>query len=240
MKTDVYQEKAKSRPANRKPDVSKSDTQKAEQMKRVEAAGTPGPEHHALDPLVGNWKAEVKCWMEPGGVPEVTEGNAKARWTFNGRFLEEEFHGQMMGKPFTGRTLLGFDNVKETFNSVWVSDTQTSIFTSEGKGDSANKVITLEGKASCPATGRRDIPTKTVLRVVSQDKHVLEMFDESNGGNSKTMEITYTRQGRSWAAQATDAPGESAVLLLAPGANDASQGPGDLSKLCSMSHSPTG
>ena len=81
----------------------------------------------------------------------------------------------MMGKPFTGRTLLGFDNTKQTFNSVWGSDTQTSMFTSEGKGDSGNKVITLEGKASCPATGRKDIPMKTVLRVISPDKHVLNV-----------------------------------------------------------------
>ena len=162
-------------------------------MKKAEAAATPGPAHKALQSLAGNWKAEVKCWMDPGGSPEVTQGTAKATWKFNGRFLEEEFHGQMMGKPFTGRTLLGFDNTKQTFNSVWVSDTQTSMFTSEGKGDSGNKVITLEGKASCPATGRKDIPMKTVLRVISPDKHVLEMFDASQGQNAKTMEITYTR-----------------------------------------------
>jgi hypothetical protein len=28
---------------------------------------------------------------------------------------------------------------------------QTSIFTSEGKGENGNKIITLEGKSSCPA-----------------------------------------------------------------------------------------
>ena len=173
---------------------SKPDADKAEMMKKVEAAGKPGPGHQALNALEGNWKAEVKCWMDPGGSPEVSQGTARATWKFNGRFLEEEFHGQMMGKPFTGRTLLGFDNTKQTFNSVWVSDTQTSMFTSEGKGDSGNKVITLEGKASCPATGRKDIPMKTVLRVISPDKHVLEMFDASQGQNAKTMEITYTRQ----------------------------------------------
>ena len=175
-------------------DSSKPDGDKAEMMKKVEAAGKPGPGHQALNALEGSWKAEVKCWMDPGGSPEVSQGTAKATWKFNGRFLEEEFHGQMMGKPFTGRTLLGFDNTKQTFNSVWVSDTQTSMFTSEGKGDSGNKVITLEGKATCPASGQKDIPMKTVLRVISPDKHVLEMFDGSKGANAKTMEIIYTRQ----------------------------------------------
>jgi len=192
MKTDVYEEKGttQTRPGN-KSGFSNSDVDQQEMMKKVEAAGTPGPGHKALQPLVGDWKAEVKCWMDPSGAPEVSQGTAKASWTFDGRFLQEDFRGEMMGKPFVGRTLLGFDNMKQTFNSVWISDTQTSMFTSEGKGDS--KAITLEGKTSCPATGRRDIPMKTVLRMVSSDKHVLEMFDGSKG-NAKTMEITYTRQ----------------------------------------------
>jgi hypothetical protein len=172
----------------------KSDAEKQEMQKKMEAAGTPGPAHKALDAFVGNWKAEVKCWCEPGGTPKVTQGTAKASWALNGHFLEEEFHGEMMGKPFTGRSLMGYDNIKQTFNTVWVSDSQTSMFTSEGKGENGNKVITLEGKGNCPATGRKDIPMKTVFHVISPDKHVFEMFDGSKGENAKTMEITYTRK----------------------------------------------
>jgi len=195
MSVSVYEEKAGVRPGQMdKAGSSRPDAEKEEMMKRMQAAATPGPAHQALNALVGNWKAEVKCWMEPGGPAEVSQATAKATWKFNGRFLEEEFHGQMMGKPFSGMSLMGFDNTKQTFNSLWVSDMQTAMFTSEGKGDSGNKVITLEGKSNCPATGQRDIPMKTVLRLISPDKHVLEMYDGSKGANAKTMEITYSRQ----------------------------------------------
>jgi hypothetical protein len=172
----------------------KSDAEKQEMMKKMEAAGTPGPAHKALEALVGNWKAEVKCWHEPGGAPQVSQATAKSIWTLNGRFVEGEFHGEMMGKSFTGRSLIGYDNTKQKFNSVWVSDIQTSMFTSEGKGENGNKVITLEGKGDCPATGRKDVPMKQVFRVLSPDKHTFEMFDGSKGENVRTMEITYTRQ----------------------------------------------
>ena len=171
----------------------KSDAEKQEMMKKMEAAGTPGPAHKALEAFVGNWKAEVKCWHE-GGAPQVSQAKATSSWTLNGRFLEGEFHGEMMGKPFTGRSLLGYDNTKQKFNSVWVSDIQTSMFTSEGKGETGNKVITLEGKADCPGTGRKDVPMKQVFRVLSPDKYTFEMFDGSTGENVRTMEITYTRQ----------------------------------------------
>jgi hypothetical protein len=181
------------RPKN-KSGSGKSDADKAEMMKKMEAAGTPGPAHKALEAFVGNWKAEVKCWCEPGGAPQVSQGTAKASWILNGHFLEEEFHGEMMGKPFIGRSLMGYDNIKQTFNTVWVSDMQTAILTSEGKGENGNKVITLEGQTSCPATGRKDMPMKTVFRLLSPDKYVFEMFDASRGADAKTMEITYIRQ----------------------------------------------
>jgi hypothetical protein len=199
MKTDVYENetetKTSARPtADLKSTSPHSDSDQAEMMKKMEAAGRPGPGHKALEVLLGDWTAEVKCWMEPGGTPEVTHGTAKAEWILKGRFLEEEFHGEMMGQPFVGCTLLGYDNTKQTFNSVWLCDTQTSMFFSEGKGGADSKVITLEGKATCAVTGQKDIPMKTVLRVLSPDKHVLEMFDMSKGANAKTMEITYTRK----------------------------------------------
>jgi hypothetical protein len=180
------------RPEN-KSGSGKSDAEKQEMMKKMEAAGTPGPSHKALEAFVGEWKAEVKCFHE-GGAPQVSQGTSKASWTLNGHFLEEEFHGEMMGKPFTGRSLMGYDNIKQTFNTVWVSDMQTAIFTSEGKGENDNKVITLVGKSNCPATGRKDISMKTVFRVLSPDKYTFEMFDGSKGENARTMEITYTRK----------------------------------------------
>ncbi|MEY2410801.1 MAG: hypothetical protein QOF48_3471 [Verrucomicrobiota bacterium] len=89
---------------------------------------------------------------------------------------------------------MGFDNGKQKYKAVWMDDVHTSMFTSEGKGESELKVITLEGKADCSATGRKDLTMKQVFRVLSPDKHTLEIFDTSRGENAKSMEITYTRQ----------------------------------------------
>ncbi len=162
-----------------------------EMMKKAQAAGAPGPEHKALDQFVGTWRCDVKCWMDPDGQPEESQGTAEVSWIMNGRFLQEEFAGEMMGKPFHGRTLFGYNKVKGIYQSVWIDDMNTSMFTSEGKG--SKELITLEGKSSCPATGRADIPMKLVFRISGPDSHTLEMFDGSKGG-AKTMEIVYSRQ----------------------------------------------
>ena len=44
-----------------------------EMQRKMEAAGTPGPAHKALEPMVGSWKAEVKCWHDPDGQPEESQ-----------------------------------------------------------------------------------------------------------------------------------------------------------------------
>jgi hypothetical protein len=173
--------------------AGKPGADREEMMKRAEAAGKPGLGHKALEHCLGNWRAEVKCWSEPGGPANVSEATANVSWTMSGRYLQEDFEGEMMGKPFRGRTLIGYDNIKQTFQSVWISDMQTSMFVTEGKGEDGNKVITLRGTASCPMRERGDIPMKLVLRVIGPDKHTLEMFDESQGKSTKTMEITYIR-----------------------------------------------
>jgi Protein of unknown function (DUF1579) len=162
-------------------------------IKKAEAAGTPGAAHKALEPLVGNWTAEVKSWMAPDAPPMVTKATANSSWVMNGRFVQQEFTGEFMGKPFRGVSLTGYDNTKQKYNSVWIDDMHTSMFTSEGEGENGNKVITFEGKYDCPMTGRKDLPVKQVLEIVSHDKHVFEMLDPTNG-DSKTMEITYTRE----------------------------------------------
>src|SRR6187401_2277448 len=118
MKNDLYEKQSSTATADRPRGGDKSGFQnpevdQQEMLKKMEAAGTPGPAHKALEALVGNWKAEVKCWQEPGSSPNVSQGTAKTSWILNGRFLEEEFQGEMMGKPFTGVSLMGYDNLKQ-------------------------------------------------------------------------------------------------------------------------------
>jgi hypothetical protein len=183
---------AAEKPAADKADLAKADP--AEIMKKIELAGTPGDSHKALEPLVGEWNADVRCWHNPGGAPTASKGTSKAEWTLGGRFLREEFSGEMMGKPFRGIGLTGFDNQKQKYVSVWTDDMSTAIMTSEGTADASGKTITFTSKMDCPVTGEKDMPVKQILRIDSRDKHTFEMHDPRRGENSKTMEITYTRK----------------------------------------------
>ena len=179
--------------ASDKSSSQKPDPKTEEMMKKMEAAGRPGAAHQALEPLVGNWNAEVKTWMAPDAPPTITKATAKSTWAMNGRFVQQEFNGEFMGKPFRGLSFTGYDNTKKQYKSVWIDDMNTAMHTFEGKAEDG-KVIALEGKYDCPMTGEKDKTSKEVYRIISRDKHIFEMHDPSKGANSKTMEITYTRK----------------------------------------------
>ena len=174
--------------------TQKLDPKMEEMMKKAEAASTPGPAHQALEPLVGNWDVEVKMWMAPDAPPTITKGNAKSTWALKGRFVQQEFTGEFMGKPFSGISFTGYDNVRQKYRSVWVDDMSTTMVTGEGDADNGGKVITLEGDYACAMTGEKHKTAKQIYRIISRDKHVFEMHDPSRGSDTKAMEITYTRK----------------------------------------------
>jgi hypothetical protein len=179
--------------AAEKESSQKLDPKMEEMLKKAEAACTPGPAHKALEPLVGDWNVEVKMWMAPDAPPSITKGTAKSTWTLKNRFVQQEFSGEFMGKPFSGISFTGYDNVRQKYRSVWIDDMSTTMITSEGDADTAGKVITLGGDYACALSGEKHKASKQVYRILSRDKHVFEMYDPAQG-DAKTMEITYTRK----------------------------------------------
>jgi hypothetical protein len=165
-----------------------------EMMKKAEEAGRPGADHKALDAFVGEWTTEAKCYMDPSSPPMINRGTASVRSVLGGRYVQEEFNGEFMGKPFKGIGLTGYDNLKKKYTSVWVDDMSTQIFATEGTADSGHHVYTFEGKMDDATTGEKDKPMKLIIRMISPKQHVFEMHDVSKGAQSKVMEITYTKK----------------------------------------------
>ena len=167
----------------------KPDPKTEEMMKKMEAAGTPRAAHKILAKLIGEWAVEVKYWMTPEGEPTVTKGTSTAKWIMGDRFLHEEFYGEMMGKPFQGKTIMGYDNTSKMYNTVWIDNMSTGMVVSEGTANKDDaKMLTYTGECACPVSKEMTKKFKHILHIVSDDKHVLEMYDLSKGEKFKEME----------------------------------------------------
>ena len=177
-------------------DAAKPSAEMQEMMKKWAECATPGQAHKHLDYFVGKWDTAVRLWMEGAGKPPTeAKGASEIKWIMDGRFLLEESSGQMMGMPYRGMSITGYDNFKKKYVVSYIDNMGTGIYTGEGKYDQANKVLTSFGKMDEPMTGEHDKTIKYVIRTLSKDKYVFEMFDEVGGPSEfKAFEITYTRK----------------------------------------------
>lgn len=181
-------------------DKAKSEAKPAaetqEMMKKFMEFATPGESHKFLDQFVGKWDLVTRMWWEgPDKPPNETKGSSESKWVLEGRFLLEESTGQMMGMPYKSLNFMGFDNYKKKYILSYMDSMGTAMYTGEGKLDLSNKVMTMFGKMDDCIIGERDKPVKYVTRVISKDKHILEIYDEVGSPNEyKAVEIIYTRK----------------------------------------------
>jgi hypothetical protein len=154
---------------------------------------TPGAPHKLLASMEGSWNAKIKSWMEPNKPPMESKGTCEQKMLLGGRFLQQEFTGGMMGSPFSGIGVTGYDNHTKKFISTWMDSMSTAILVFEGTSSADGKTITQESSYDTPIKG--PLKWRSVTKVVDDNTWSFEMYETDKGGKEeKIMEITYTRK----------------------------------------------
>jgi len=164
-----------------------------EVMAAMTRAGTPGPQHKALEPFIGTFDAKVTMWMDPGTPPMESTGTMVNSWVYDGRYLEHKFEGDMGGEKFAGTGLWGFDVAAGKYIGFWYDSMSTGLSNSTGTASADGKKFTMTSVMTDPMTGK---PTTgdEVITLEGTDKHKMEMYEDRGGKKVKTMEIVYTRK----------------------------------------------
>jgi hypothetical protein len=175
-----------------KSEAPKTDAQHDQMMEMMMKASMPGPMHDLMKPMAGNWKTTAKSWMKPGTEPQVSEGTCESSWILGNRYLQSTYKGDMAGMPFEGWGLMGYDNQKQEFVSMWADNMGTGIAMSDGKADPSGKVFTMMTMMNDPETGKQ-VPYKMVTKVMDENQYTMSMMNMKDGKEHMEMEITYTR-----------------------------------------------
>ena len=155
---------------------------------------TPNEIHKMIAGSDGTWSGQVTHWMKPGDEGIKSDGKCNNRMIMGGRYQMSEFTGNMMGMPFEGMGLLGYDNLKKVYINTWVDNMGTGVTTMEGVWNKETNSITFKGKMVDPMSGK-EVPVREVFKIVSEDKQILEMYGPTPDGKGefKTMEIVFKR-----------------------------------------------
>lgn len=153
----------------------------------------PGEQHKQLASLSGSWTTKTKEWMEPNKPPVESTGSAEMKMLLDGRFLQQELTGQMMGQPFSGIEITAYDNLLKRYVTSWMSTMGTGIFNMEGTASTDGKTITLKGQHAEPGGGY--MKHRAIWKIVDSNTQTFDMYGAHPGEKEwKMMEMTYTRK----------------------------------------------
>jgi hypothetical protein len=166
----------------------------ATMMKNWQAYATPGKEHAMMAKSNGTWTGVVTIWTDPAKPPQTSTSTAVNKMIMNGLYQQSTNTGNMMGMPFNGMGITGFDNHKKVFVNTWIDNMGSGIMNLEGPYDEATKTVTLKGKVMDAGIGH-EINMRETYKFIDDNTQEMEMFMITpDGKETKTLNIKFTRK----------------------------------------------
>ena len=159
---------------------------------------TPNEHNKALEYFIGDWDVEMKLTMKMEGMPPIppTTGSATYKWAIEGRWLQQEVKGTIMGRPYHGTGFHGYDPMTMNHITAWISNADCQLNLTTGVTvDPEGKVQAQYGRMNEWMTGEVNKPLKVVTTKVSDDKFTMSVWDLGIGGDGREVFLwTYTRK----------------------------------------------
>jgi Protein of unknown function (DUF1579) len=168
----------------------------ATMMAKMMEYGTPGPMHAMMASWDGTWNGETTMWDYEGAAPGKSTSVAVNKMIMGGKYQSTKHSGSMMGMPFEGMSIMGFDNATKKFTSTWVDTWSTGIMNMSGTWDEATKSLSLTGKSPDICRPGKECTLREVFKVIDANTQHMEMYgpDPKTGKEFKMMEIKMTRK----------------------------------------------
>jgi hypothetical protein len=162
-------------------------------MEMYAKLATPGEPHKQMASMAGTWTTKTKSWMDPSQPPMESTGTCEQKVLLDGRFLQQDCTGDMMGQKFTGIGLMGYDNFTKKYKATWMDSMGTGIYVFEGTSSADGKTINMTSNWDDPIEGSMKV--RTVTKIIDNNTQVFEMYGTGKAGKEiKMMEMTYTRK----------------------------------------------
>lgn len=174
----------------------RAQTSPQDQQKAMEAymkAGAVTEDHAYLKRFAGSWTAATTMWTTPGQPPATSENSFEGRMILGGRFVALDYKGTMMGQPFEGLQITGYDNMQKKYLTLWLDNTSTSFFELAGTLDVKTDTITQTGNWADPMGGTSKV--RAVTRFINPNEYVFEQYMVlPDGKEFKSMEMRCARK----------------------------------------------
>jgi hypothetical protein len=153
-------------------------------------AAQTGEEHAGLAQMVGQWTTKTTHYMN-GEATESSDGTAEFVSMLGGRVIQGTHKGLMMGMPYEGLSLDGYDNVTGEYWSTWNDSMSTGHYVMRGKTIADDK-IEYHGTMEMPDGSESRM---RIVNTFGKDSGRMDMYETRPGADEEalSMVIEYTR-----------------------------------------------
>jgi len=153
---------------------------------------TPGEPHRAMAAREGTWAGDATLFEN--GTESTSRTTYERTAILGGRYVQENVTGAWGGMPFEGRSIVGFDNHRQEYFTIWMDSFGTGFMAFRGtKAEDGS--ITMTTQPEEDFLGRTS-SYRTVTRFPDADTETFEMFHvDAEGKEALAMKMTLTRQG---------------------------------------------
>lgn len=155
---------------------------------------TPGEHHKRLAKEAGTWEVDMSSWMAPDQPPIKSKGKYTVTMLMNGLYQQGSFSGNVMGMPFMGQSLTGYDNAKKAYVLTWIDNFGSGIIYMTGSYNEKDKTMSFNGTQTDPMTGN-NTSIREEIKYHNNDHFTIAMFGPGmDGKEMKVMEAEYKRK----------------------------------------------
>ncbi|MDJ0975185.1 MAG: DUF1579 domain-containing protein [Planctomycetota bacterium] len=161
-----------------------------EMMAEAMKMGMPGKHHEYIKAMEGEWTTDGTFYMQ--GQAVKSKGTSSNKMINGGRFLLVHYNAPFAGMPFEGRAIIGHNNFKKQFESLWIDTFGSGMDIKTGSCSEDGKTITFKGEWEFKWG---TYPVRQEFKILSADQHKLTSWStQPDGKELKEMEIIYTRK----------------------------------------------
>ena len=168
--------------------VRDASAEKASADSKVTMAELP-PALAALRADCGDWKADFKMKMPNSPAIDATCHETVVP-VCDGLWTWSDFDSRMMGAPFEGHALTGYDTNTKKVVSYWIDSMECSCMRTEGTFDPETKVFHMTGSGYTP--DGESMPVTSMQKPTGKNSRQLRM-QFGKGDEASVMTIDYRR-----------------------------------------------
>jgi Protein of unknown function (DUF1579) len=167
----------------------------ATQMGGQSAASGPSDAEHAwLAKLAGEYDRVIKFVGQTGAAAQPSSGTSKFTVVLGGRFILEESHDTVFGRPVDGLRIYGYNDATKQYEMARMYTMSNGITMLKGASSDGGKSIDFGGEAGTPS-GAGKMPLHALFVQTDDDHFSVTMATVgADGKEAPFQETDYTRK----------------------------------------------